>query len=146
MSGTSSIASLAASLAAPQTSTTGSSTFASDLQASVTRALQIASLPMQELQNDQSTISGETGELNTLSGLFGSLQTALQAISSGTGTSAIQAAVGNQSVVTANVTGSALPGTYTVQVLDAGSASSAISDSATTVTDPTTQSISSSTS
>jgi hypothetical protein len=79
---TSSVASLAASLAAPQTSTTGSSTFASDLQASVTRALEIASLPMQALQADQTTISGETSELSTLGGLFNSLQTSLQAITS----------------------------------------------------------------
>ncbi len=128
----------------PQTTTTGTSTFASDLQASVTRALEIAAIPMQSLQADQSTISGKTSELNTLSGLFNSLQTALQAVDSGTGTSALQATVSDQSVATASVTGNPLAGTYTVQVLDAGSPSSAISDSATTVTDPTTQNISNS--
>ena len=63
---------------APQTTTTGSSTFCGDLQASVTRALEIAALPMQALQQDQSTISGETSELSTLSGLFNSLQTSLR--------------------------------------------------------------------
>src|SRR6202050_5100419 len=135
----STIASEAASLAAPQTSTTGSSTFASDLQASVTRALEIASLPMQALQADQSTISGETSELSTLGGLFNSLQTSLQSISSATGTSALQATVGDQTIVSANVTGSALPGTYTIDVLNAGSASSAMSNSATAVADPTSQ-------
>lgn len=145
-SGSSSVASLAQSLASPQSSTTGSSTFAADLQASVNRALQIASLPMEALQADQSTISGETSELSTLGNLFESLQTALQSISSGTGTSALQATVGDQSVVTASVTGSALPGTYTVDVTDPGSSSSAISNSATAVTDPTSQNISSSTS
>jgi flagellar hook-associated protein 2 len=143
-SSSSSIASLAASLTAPQTSTTGSSSFASDLQASVNRALEIASLPMQQLQSDQSTISGQTSELSTLGSLFSSLQTSLQAIGSGTGSSALQAAVGNQSVVTASITGNALPGTYTVQVLDPGSSSSAISNSATAVTDPTTGNISAS--
>lgn len=143
---TNSITSLAASLAAPQTSTTGSSTFASDLQASVNRALEIASLPMQELQADQTAISGKTSELTTLGGLFNSLQTSLQNITSGTGSNALQATVGDQSVVTASVTGSALPGTYTVQVLDAGSTSSAISNSSAPVTDPTTQNISASTS
>jgi flagellar hook-associated protein 2 len=142
----SSISSLAASLAAPQTSTTGSSTFASDLQASVTRALEIASLPMQSLQADQTTISGETSELSTLGGLFNSLQTSLQAISSGTGSNALQATVGDQTIVSASVTGSALPGTYTIDVLNAGSASSAMSNSATPVADPTSQDISSSTS
>jgi flagellar hook-associated protein 2 len=145
-SGTNSIASLAASLATPQTSTTGSSTFASDLQASVTRALEIASLPMQALQADQSTISGKTSELSTLGGLFNSLQTSLQAISSGTGSNALQATVGDKSVLSASVTGSALAGTYTIDVLDPGSPSSAMSNSATPVTDPTSQNISSSTS
>jgi flagellar hook-associated protein 2 len=127
---------------APQTSTTGSSTFASDLQASVNRALEIASLPMQALQADQTTISGETSELSTLGGLFNSLQTALQAIS-GSGSSTVQAAVGDSSIVTASVTGSALPGTYSVDVLAPGSTSSAES-TATGITDPTTQSLSSS--
>src|ERR1700677_3174930 len=131
---------------APQSSTTGSSTFAADLQASVTRALEIAALPMQALQGDQSTISGETSELSTLGGLFNSLQTSLQAISSGTGSSALQATVGDQSVLSASVTGSALAGTYTIDVLDPGSPSSAMSDSATPVTDPTSQNISSATS
>src|SRR5580704_11747818 len=144
-SGTNSITSLAASLANPQSSTTGSSTFASDLQASVNRALEIASLPMEELQNDQSTISGQVSELNTLGGLFNSLQTSLDAIG-GTGGSSVQAAVSDQSVLSASVTGSPLPGTYTVQVLNAGSSSSAISNSATPVTDPATEDISSSSS
>jgi flagellar hook-associated protein 2 len=144
-SGTNSITSLAASLANPQSSTTGSSTFASDLQASVNRALEIASLPMEALQNDQSTISGQISELNTLGGLFNSLQTSLDAIG-GTGGSSVQAVVSDQSVLSASVTGSPLPGTYTVQVLNAGSSSSAISNSATPVTDPATQDISSSSS
>ncbi len=129
---------------APQTSTTGTSTFASTLQASVTRALEIASLPMQSLQNDQSTISGETSELNTLGGLFNSLQTALQGISSGTGSNALQATVGDSSIVSASVTGSPLPGTYSIDVLSPGSTSSAESNAATPVTDPTSQNISSS--
>src|ERR1700678_732002 len=104
---------------APQSSTTGSSTFAADLQASVTRALEIAALPMQALQADQSTISGETSEISTLSGLFNTLQTSLTNIG-GTGTSTLQATSSDQSVATASVTGNPLPGTYTVQVLTAG--------------------------
>lgn len=143
---TNSITALAASLAAPQTSSTGSSSFASDLQASVTRAFEIASLPMQVLQADQSTISGKISELSTLGSLFNSLQTALQGIGSGTGSNSLEAAVSDQSVATASLTGGALPGTYSVQVLNAGSSSSAISNSATAVADPTTQNISASTS
>ncbi|HTW66611.1 MAG TPA: flagellar filament capping protein FliD [Bryobacteraceae bacterium] len=132
------------SLFAPQTSTTGTSTFSTTLQDSVTRALEIAALPMQQLQNDQSTISNQTSELGTLSNLFGSLQTALQAISSGTGSSALTASASDSTVLSTNITGNALPGTYTVDVLNAGSTSSAESNSSTPVTDPTSQSISSS--
>ncbi len=142
----SSIASLASSLTAPQTTTTGSSSFAADLQASVNRALQIASLPMQALQVDQSNISSKTGELNTLGGLFDTLQTSLQTISSGTGNNALQATVGDSSVLSASVSAGAIAGTYTVQVLNAGSHSSAMSNSSTAVADPSTQNISSSTS
>jgi flagellar hook-associated protein 2 len=136
------ISALAASLTAPQTSTTGSSTFATDLQNSVSRAIQIASLPMEILEGDQSVISGQTSELSTLGTLFGTLQTSLQAIGSGTGNSALAATVSDQSVLTASITGSALPGTYNVDVTDAGSSSSSISNSATPVTDPTTEDIS----
>jgi flagellar hook-associated protein 2 len=128
---------------APQTTTTGTSSFASDLQASENRAIEIAALPMEALQQDQSTISGETSELSTLSGLFNTLQTSLTSISS---SNALQATVGDPSVVSASVTGSPLAGTYTVQVLNPGSSSSANSNSATPVTDPTSQNISASTS
>lgn len=140
----SSISSSLAALTAPQNVTTGSSSFATDLQASISRALQIASLPMQLIEADQSTISGKTSELSTLSGLFNSLQTSLQNITSGTGTNALSATTSESSVATASVTGSALPGSYTVQVLTAGTYASAISNSATAVTDPTSQNISSS--
>jgi len=146
MSTSSSSLSNALTSIAPQTTTTGTSTFAATLQASVTRALEIAALPMQALQADQSTISGETSELNTLSGLFNSLQTSLQNISSGTGGGAVQATVADPSVLTASVNGSPLAGTYTVDIVNAGSYSSAISNSATPVTDPTSQNISPSTS
>jgi flagellar hook-associated protein 2 len=146
MSTSSSSLSNALTSIAPQTTTTGTSSFAADLQASVTRALEIAALPMQALQADQTTISNQTSELNTLSGLFNTLETSLQSIGSGTGSSALQATVSDPSVATASVTGSPLAGTYTIDVVNAGSYSSAMSNSATPVTDPTSQDISPSTS
>ncbi len=137
----------ALALLAPQTSTTGTSTFSADLQTAVNRALAIASLPMQTLQADQSTISSKTSELSSLGSLFNSLQTSLQSISSATGTNALQAAVGDSSIVSASLTGSALAGTYTIDVLNPGSSSSAESNATTpAVTDPTSQNISSSSS
>ena len=129
------------SLLSPYTTTTGSSSFSTDLQNSVNRAVAIASLPMQELQADQSTISGQTSELSTLGTLFGTLQTSIQSLGSAAGSNAVTASVDDTSVASASITGSALPGTYAVQVLDPGSSSSVLSNAS--VADPTSQNISS---
>jgi len=141
-----STSSVSNAIATPLTSTTGSSTFATDLQNSVNRALQIASLPMQTLQADQSTADSHISELSQLGGLFSSLQTSLQSLASGAGSNAMSASVADPSVLQANLSGSPLPGTYTVDVLNPGSESSAMSNpTSTPVTDPSSQNISPST-
>jgi flagellar hook-associated protein 2 len=128
---------------APQSTTTGTSSFSTDLQSSITRALQIAALPSQLVQADINTVSGESQELTQLSSLFGSLQSSLQSISSAASGGAQTASVSDQSVLSATLSGSALPGTYTVNVVDPGSASSAISVAPQPpVTDPSGQNIS----
>src|SRR5579863_6721405 len=85
------------SLLSPYTTTTGSSSFSTDLQNSVNRAVAIASLPLQELQADQSTISGQTSELNTLGTLFGTLQTSIQSLGSAAAGNAVTASVDDTS-------------------------------------------------
>ncbi len=132
---------------APQTTLTGSSTYSSSLQAAVTRAISIASLPMQLLQADQNTATSEATELGQLNSLFGSVQTSLQSVVSGTSNGALAATSSDTSVAQASLSGAALPGTYTVDVLTAGSESSAISSAPNPpITDPTSQSISQATS
>ena len=126
---------------------TGNSLFANDLQNSINRAISIASLPIQQLTNEQNALNGQLTELNQLSTEFTNLQSAVNSLASATSTGALAANVSDSSVVTATASASALPGTYTVQVLDPGSfASSLSSNGLTTVTDPTSQNISSSTS
>jgi flagellar hook-associated protein 2 len=145
---TSPVSSLASSLpdlsvTDPQSTTTGSSSFSTDLQSAVTRALQIAALPSQLVQADMNTVSGESQELTQLSSLFGSLQTSLQSLSSATSTGTQTATPADPSIVQATLTGSALPGSYSVDVLNPGSESSAMSVALQPpVTDPTGQSIS----
>jgi flagellar hook-associated protein 2 len=147
---TSPVSSLTSSLLGvtnPQSTTTGSSSFSADLQSAVTRALQIAALPSQLVQADLNTVSGESQELSQLSGLFGNLQNSLQALSSAAGSGTQTASVSNQGILQANLTGSALPGTYSVTVLDPGSESSAMSVALQPpVTDPSGESISQSSS
>jgi len=127
----------------PQSTTTGSSTFSTDLQSAVTRALQIAALPSQLVQADINTISGESQELTQLGSLFSGVQNSVSALSSAASGGAQSASVSDRSVLSASLTGNALPGTYSVTVLDPGSESSAISIAPQPpVTDPSGQSIS----
>jgi flagellar hook-associated protein 2 len=131
----------------PLSTTTGSSTFATDLQTALNRAIAIASLPIQQMTNEQQKIGAQSSELSTISGLFTTLQSSLQSFPSGSGTSGLAASASDQTVLQANLTGSSLQGSYTIQVLDPGSSSTALSNAGTTpIADPTTQNISSSTS
>jgi len=124
---------------------TGGSLFSTALQNVISRAVAIASLPIQQLTTQQSTLNSQLTELNQVSSQFTSLQTAVNSLASASSNNAIAANVSDNTVLTATASGSALPGTYTVQVLDPGSfASSLSSNGLTTVTDPTTQNINSS--
>jgi flagellar hook-associated protein 2 len=131
----------------PLGTTTGASSFATDLQTSVNRAISIASLPIQQMTTEQQRIQAQSTELNTISGLFTTLQSDLQSFPDGSGSSGLGASVSDQTVLQAHLTGSSLQGSYTIQVLNPGSSSTALSNvGSTAVTDPTTQNISASTS
>jgi flagellar hook-associated protein 2 len=131
----------------PASTFTGSSSFGPDLQAALTRAIGIASLPIQQLTAKQQQISAQSTELNTISGLFTTLQSTLQSFPTGSGSSGLAATASDQTVLQASITGSPLQGSYTIQVLDPGSSSTALSNAGSTpVTDPTKQNINSSTS
>ena len=138
-----STSSLSNAITTPLTSVTGSSTFSTDLQNSVNRAIQIASLPMQLLQSSQAQTNNQISELSQLGSLFSNLQNSIQSLASGAGSNAMAATVSDPSVLQATLTGGALPGTYSVQVTDAGAEASAMSIALPTpVTDPSGQSLS----
>jgi flagellar hook-associated protein 2 len=103
---------------------------------------------MQLLESDQTTVNNESTELQTISGLFNSVQTSIQSLASVTQGSSQSASVSNTSIVQANLTGSALPGAYTIDVTNPGASASAMSiapvSPQTPVTDPTSQDINSS--
>jgi len=122
---------------------TGLSGYSTDLQNALNRAVALASLPLHQLQNQQSTLTGQSTELNTLRTLFSSLQTSITNLNS-SGQHLLAASVSDTSVLTAQVGAGALAGTYSVKVTDPGSTSSAMSaNGLTVVTDPATQNISS---
>jgi flagellar hook-associated protein 2 len=124
----------------------GSSTYSSAFQQVITRAVGIASLPMQMLQTQVTTLSGQQTTVTGLGSDFEALQTSLQALGSqvaGTPT----AQVSDPTAVSAAATAGALPGTYTIQVDDVGSSSVSLSNAGSPpVTDPTTNNISDSSS
>ena len=127
--------------------TTGSSTFAADLQTALNRAVAIASLPIQLMTTEQQKFSAQSSQLSTISGLFTTLQSSLQSFPDGSGSSGLAASTSDQTILQASLTGSSLQGSYTIQVLDPGSSSTALSNAgARLISDPTTQNISSSTS
>jgi flagellar hook-associated protein 2 len=137
--------STASSLSTPVTFT-GQSTFSSSFQQVLQRAVSIASLPMQQLQSEVTTLQSQQSALASLGSSFDSLQTALQGIATATSGS-VSASSSDTSVVTASAQSTTLPGTYSIQVTDDGSSTTTVSNAgATAVTDPSSENISSSSS
>lgn len=123
---------------------TGTSQYSQDLQQELSREMSIASLPLQQLQADQTTVNNKIAAAQSLQNSVTAVGTALQTLSSNSGNT-LSASVSDPSVVQANASAAALPGTYTVQVTNMGSYQTAMSaDGLPTVTDPTSQNISTS--
>ena len=122
----------------------GSSTFSSAFQGVLTNAVDQASVPLEQMQDDVTTLTSQQSALTSLESTFQSLGTALQSIGSATAGSP-SASVSDASVVSASTTSSALAGTYSIEVDSLGANSTAVSQAGSPpVTDPTTQDISSS--
>lgn len=122
----------------------GSSTYSASFQQVLQRAVGIASLPMQQLQDNISTLQSQESDLSSLQATFGSLQNSLQDIASAS-SGAVSATSADNSIVTATAAAGTLPGTYSIEVDDVGSSTSTISGAGSpAVTDPTTGNISSS--
>lgn len=125
----------------------GTSQYAGDLQQAIDQAVAIASIPLTELQNNVSTLQSESGELTTLQTDFANVQTAIAGLDSASGSSALSATVSDSTVASATVDSSTATtsGTYTLNVISPGSPTTALSNNGLpVVTDPSSQSISSS--
>ena len=126
---------------------TGVSSYASDLQQVITRAVNIAALPLQLMQNQLQKMSDQSTELSALDTKFSALQTAIQQLDSSLGVSSYSATSSDSSLVSASVSAGAAEGTYTIDVSDPGSSSTSISGSSLpVVSDPNSTSISASSS
>jgi flagellar hook-associated protein 2 len=129
------------------TAFTGQSSFSSDLQQVLTRAVAIANLPVQLLQSQQSALSNQRSALNSLSSKFSSLQNVIDALDNSVGLSSYSSSMDTIGIVSASLGAGATAGTYNINVISLGSHSNVMSASTLpAVSDPTKDNISTSSS
>jgi flagellar hook-associated protein 2 len=137
---------MSTSSTSPTTSAfTGTSSFSSSLAQVITRAVAFQQLPITQLQNQQSTLTDQQTEVQTLGSDFSSLQTALDAIAGATGASSYSAASSAATVATASLSSGVQAGTYSINVTSIGAQTNTVSSNGlSTVSDPSAADISSS--
>ncbi len=105
---------------------TGGSKFSQDLSGVISRAVGIASLPLTMMKNDVSALEAQADALTGLDGRFKDLQTAVEGIAGALGGSAFETEISDDSLVGATVSDGAVEGVYSIQILDAGAYSTAM--------------------
>lgn len=93
---------------------TGVSQFSTDFQNILNRAVQIAQLPVQQLQNQDSNILQEKSLLGSLATATSSFLASLQSLGSVAASQALSATSSDPTVLTPVVTGTTTAGTYTI--------------------------------
>jgi flagellar hook-associated protein 2 len=109
------------------------------------RSLALASLPLQQLQNEQSLLTNQSTGLTSLNTQFSGLQSAINSLNSAS-QNLLSSSVSDPTILNASVAAGALTGSYSITVKDPGAFSTVLSNSATPVTDPASQNISAATS
>jgi flagellar hook-associated protein 2 len=121
----------------------GTSSYANDLQQSLARAIAIASLPLNSLNAQLTTLQDRSSTLQSVDADFVGILTAIQNLDSATVSNS--AVVSNSTVLQANADSTALPGSYLVHVITPGSpTTTASANGLPTVSDPFSTSITSS--
>jgi flagellar capping protein FliD len=120
---------------------TGVSQFSSDFQSILTRAQQIAQLPITALQNEVSANQGKSQALDTLDPVVAAVGSAVASLGSLAANGGLAATSSDSTLVSAQSTGTPAPGTYTIS--DITSLASAASEmSLTGYADATTAAVS----
>lgn len=106
---------------------TGTSDYSQDLQNVITRAVEIASLPITLLTDQQTALSGQATELGTLNTDFTAVQTSIQAIQDALGGSGMNTTVSDPSVASVTVGDGAVQGAYSIDVSSIGAYATSLS-------------------
>jgi flagellar hook-associated protein 2 len=123
----------------------GSSTYAADLKQSISHAVAIASIPLNQLNSNVSTLQGQSTELGYLKNGFTAIQTAINSLTTAANGGSLSASVADSSIATATLNSGAAvtAGTYTLNVIKIGSPSTSVSkNTLPVVADPSATSIS----
>jgi flagellar hook-associated protein 2 len=122
----------------------GQSKYSQDFQQVLTRAVQLQSLNLQNLQIQQQNAQAQQNALQSLDNTFTGLQSAVAALSNATGLASLSTSVGNPSVASVSLSAGASTGVYTLEVTNLGSRTQTVSASGfQTVNNPASQNISS---
>lgn len=124
----------------------GQSKYSADFQSVLSRAVQLRSLNLQMLQKQQQTQTDRQTALQSLDGQFTNLQSAINNLISVTGVAGLSGSVSTPSVASVSLGSGAVPASYTLEVQSLGSPAQALASAGTTVSDPSSQSLSSSSS
>ena len=138
------------SISSPLTSTSGTpiyfsgmSTYSQDLQNVISNEIQLASLPIQLLQNNENSLTRQSGELQTLSTKISAVQSAISNLATAAA-NPLSASISDPSVAQVTMSSSAKAGSYSLEVTNLGSPSTALSPgSLPHISDPSSQNISS---
>jgi flagellar hook-associated protein 2 len=112
----------------------GTSEYSADLQDVITRAVAIATMPITQLQNQQTFLTGQSDALTTLDTDFTNLQTAVAGIGTAMSGSSFNADVSNadgtaSTAVAATLSDGAAQGVYAIDVKDIGAYATSMSTS-----------------
>jgi flagellar hook-associated protein 2 len=122
----------------------GLSNYSQDLNNTISREVQIASLPIQLLQNNLNGLTSQSSELQNLNSDFSSVQSAISTLAAAA-SNVLSASVSAPSVAGVSIASNATVGTYSLEVDNLGSYSNAMSvGTLPAVTDPSSQNISTS--
>ncbi len=124
---------------------TGTSQYSADFSQIINRAVAIASLPISQLNNQRNAMSSQSSAIKSMQDQFGKLGSAITNLGSSLGAKTLQVTADDSSILKPNISAGALPSTYTISVISAGSKTQTLSkDGLAVVSDPYTQSISTS--
>jgi flagellar hook-associated protein 2 len=104
------------------------SSYSNDLQAVINRAVAIASLPLNQLQNQLQNMNDQSTALSGLDSKFSAVQSALDGLGSALGTASYTGSASNPDAVGVSVSAGAMQGSYSIDVTDIGSYSVAASN------------------